>query len=150
MTHLIKWKLWTMMNSKSDINFLCLNIVTILKLIFLFSARNAVDINQQLMNTYSMYYKQIFICDDNKKICKHYKSFISADIESNMILKVIWLIWRDLVISYSQWILIWKKNIRNFVKSENSDELNLKTFMKKLESESSSQIYQICIKNAEN
>ena len=46
-----------MMNSKSDINFLCLNIVTALKLIFLFSAKDAVDINQQLMNTYSVYHE---------------------------------------------------------------------------------------------
>ena len=78
-----------MMNSKSDINFLCLNIITVLKLIFLFSVKDAVDINQQLMNTYNMYHEQIFICDDNEKICKHYKSFISTDIKSNIILKVI-------------------------------------------------------------
>ena len=44
--HLAKQKLQTMMNSKNDINFLHLNIITTLKLIFLFFARNAVDINQ--------------------------------------------------------------------------------------------------------
>ena len=57
MTHLAKQKLQTMMNSKSDINFLHLNIVTALKLIFLFSVRNAVDINQQSVNTYNMYHE---------------------------------------------------------------------------------------------
>ena len=89
MTHFVKQKLQTMMNSKNDINFLHLNIVTALKLIFLFSVKDVVDINQQLMNTYSMYYKQIFIHNDNKEICKHYEFFISADIELNMILEVI-------------------------------------------------------------
>ena len=81
-----------MMNNKSDINFLCLNIVTILKLIFLFSVRDAVDINQQLMNTYNVYHEQIFIYNDNEKICKHCKPFMSVDIKLNMIFEVIWLI----------------------------------------------------------
>ena len=78
-----------MMNSKSDINFLCLNIVTALKLILLFSVRDAVDINQQSMNTYNMYHEQIFIHNNNKKIHKHYESLISIDIESNIIFEVI-------------------------------------------------------------
>ena len=92
MTHFMKWKLQIMMNSKSDINFLCLNIVITLKLILLFSVKDAVDINQQLMNTYNIYYEQIFIYDDNKKICKHCKFLISINIKLNMILEVIWLI----------------------------------------------------------
>ena len=89
MTHFIKQKLQTMMNSKSDINFLCLNIVTALKLILLFSAKSAVSINQQLMNIYNVYHEQIFIYNDNKEIHKHCKLFMSINIESNMILEVI-------------------------------------------------------------
>ena len=57
MTHFIKQKLQTIMNSKNDINFLYLNIVTALKLILLFFTKNVVDINQQLMNIYSVYHK---------------------------------------------------------------------------------------------
>ena len=150
MTHLTKQKLQAMMNSKNDINFLYLNIVTALKLIFLFFTRDAVDINQQLMNTYNVYHEQIFIHNDNEKIYEHCKLFISINIESNIIFEVIWLIQRDSVISYFQWILIWRKNMRSSTKLKNSDELNLKTLMKELESEDSSQIYQICIENAEN
>ena len=89
MTHLAKQKLQTMMNSKNDINFLYLNIITALKLIFLFSVKDAVDINQQSVNIYNMYYEQIFIHDDNKKICKHCKFLISVNIKSNMIFEVI-------------------------------------------------------------
>ena len=77
------------MNSKSDINFLCLNIVTTLKLILLFSVKDAVDINQQLMNIYNVYHEQIFIHDDNEKICKHCEPFTSVNIESDMIFEVI-------------------------------------------------------------
>ena len=77
------------MNSRSDINFLCLNIVITLKLIFLFSARDVVNINQQLMNTYNVYHEQIFIYDDNEEICEHCELFTSVNIESNMILKMI-------------------------------------------------------------
>ena len=40
--------------------------------------------------------------------------------------------------------------MRSSVKLKNNNELNLKTFMKELESEDSSQIYQIYIENAEN
>ena len=138
MTHFIKQKLQTMMNSKNNINFLCLNIVTALKLILLFFTRSAVDINQQSVNTYSVYHKQIFIYNDNKKIYKHCKLFISVNIKLNIILKVIWLTQRNLVISYFQWTLIWRKNIRSFVKLKNSNKLDFKTLMKKLESESSS------------
>ena len=40
--------------------------------------------------------------------------------------------------------------MKSSAKLKNSNELNLKTFMKELESKSSSQIYQIHIENAEN
>ena len=40
--------------------------------------------------------------------------------------------------------------MRNSAKLKNNDELNFKIFMKELKSKSSSQIYQICIENAEN
>ena len=80
-----------MMNSRNDINFLHLNIVTALKLILLFSVKDAVDINQQLMNTYNVYHEQIFIHNNNKKICKDCESLMSANIKLNMIFEVIWL-----------------------------------------------------------
>ena len=57
MTHFVKQKLQTMINSKNNINFLHLNIVTILKLIFLFSVRNVIDINQQSVNIYNVYHE---------------------------------------------------------------------------------------------
>ena len=125
MAHLMKQKLQTMMNSRSDINFLCLNIVTALKLVLLFSVRDVVDINQQSVNTYSVYHEQISICNDNKEICKHCEPLTSADIESDMILEVIWLAQRDPVISYFQWILTWRENMGSSAESENSDELDL-------------------------
>ena len=78
-----------MMNNENNINFLHLNIVTALKLVFLFFTKDVVDINQQSVNTYNVYYEQIFIYNDNEKICEHYKSLISVDIKSNIILKVI-------------------------------------------------------------
>ena len=40
--------------------------------------------------------------------------------------------------------------MKSFTKLKNSNELDLKIFMKELESENSNQIYQICIENAEN
>ena len=102
------------------------------------------------MNIYNVYHEQIFIHDDNEKICKHCKSFMSVNIKSDMILKVIWLTQRNSVISYFQWILTWRKNMKSFAESENSNELNLKILMKEFESEDSSQIYQIHIENVKN
>ena len=40
--------------------------------------------------------------------------------------------------------------MKSFTKSENSDELDLKIFMKELEFESSNQIYQIHIENVKS
>ena len=40
--------------------------------------------------------------------------------------------------------------MKSFTKLKNSDELDLKALMKELGFENSSQIYQICIENAEN
>ena len=123
--HLAKRELRAMVDSGSDTNFLRLDIATALKLVPLYPARGAVGINQQLVNTYSVYHEQISIRNDNGEIREHREPLTSADIEPDMVLGVTWLAWRDPVISYSQRTLTWRENMGSSAESEDSDELDL-------------------------
>ncbi len=93
------------------------------------------------MITFNMYHKLISIHNDKKVLHELHESLMSAEIELNMILKIIWLTHRDLIINFFQETLIWREKPEDSVKNENSEELNSEVLRKKLDTECFNQIY---------